>query len=127
MKNKDKNLEVQVETIDCTPSWVSILPVYLHVLQESANVQAVDSAQKEMMRMAKAADSFNDLIKDYKNLEQQSVDAIATLLKLVDCPTKAITPSNKKILDEIRQIVKDHYDNAKTKADSDQGLVESKD
>jgi hypothetical protein len=112
-----------VETMDCTPTWSGILPLYLSILEDNSSKQnAKDSARAEIKRMATIADAYNDTRKHLKEVSDQSVETISTLLKLIDHPDKATQPQNKKILDEIRQLVKEHYE-AKATANSDQGLV----
>lgn len=112
-KKKNEPKKVLVETIDCTPTWKGIYKIYLAVLQNpKANVEGIRSAEKELWRMAEAADNFNELRNDFKEFESECVRSFEALLKLIDQPVKAIDPNNKKVLDEIRQLIKD-YNNAK--------------
>jgi hypothetical protein len=50
--------EREVKTIDCTPTWVGLMPLYLEVLAEQG---AFCELRVEFMRMAQAADRYNEL------------------------------------------------------------------
>lgn len=59
----------EVETEDCTPTWESLLPIYLQVIRNSAtDNRIIDmAAVSELIRMAQAADSWNELMKKFKD------------------------------------------------------------
>jgi hypothetical protein len=108
MENQKKD---HVETVDCTPTWAGILPIHLHLLMDGrTKPDAIKISKDELARMAKAADSYNELKKDYKEMESQAMETVQTLLKLVEQPAKALEPGAKKILMEIKQIVKEFND-----------------
>lgn len=44
------------ETIDCTPTWVAILPLLLHAL-ENGTAEGQRTARAELVRMAAIADT----------------------------------------------------------------------
>jgi hypothetical protein len=47
------------ETIDLTPTWESLVPVLVHILQHSETETAKRLITAEIMSMAKAADMWN--------------------------------------------------------------------
>lgn len=51
-----------MKTIDVTPTWQGLLPAFLHVL-EHGNEKGVQVVKEQLLKMAKAADGFNDAIK----------------------------------------------------------------
>jgi hypothetical protein len=61
MKSKKQETTVikgkVVGVIDCTPTWVGILPYYLTVLQDG-NEKGKEIARKELKRMAEIADLY---------------------------------------------------------------------
>ena len=50
------------ETIDCTPTWESLLPLMLHIIKTGKDKKNILGIEKEFLRMAKAADAYNKLI-----------------------------------------------------------------
>lgn len=52
-------------TIDCTPTWEGIAPLYLEFVQ-TGNATQRDIARSELMKMAKAADKWNAHCKQMK-------------------------------------------------------------
>lgn len=52
----------EVETIDCTPTWEGILPLYLDSIK-SGKEPGYSAALKELTRMAQTADKYNNLVK----------------------------------------------------------------
>lgn len=55
----------RVDTIDLTPSWVSVVGIYLEVLMDSgAGTHAKEAAHSEIMRAAKLADLY---VKEHKS------------------------------------------------------------
>lgn len=58
------------QTEDATPTWVSVLPLYLQAIKTGRPGQAGhDAAYQDLVNMAKAADSYNELIKKNKNAQ----------------------------------------------------------
>lgn len=68
----------QTQTIDVTPTWEGMLSYYLIVL-EDGNKEGKAIAKKELANMAKAADLFNELMKDHKAILNEVDTAFATL------------------------------------------------
>ncbi len=54
----------QPETFDCTPTWAQILPSMLLILRDSDNKKDKLTIIEELQKMAKAADLWNDHIKN---------------------------------------------------------------
>jgi hypothetical protein len=52
--NKVKN---EVETVDATPSWEAVLPIYLMAYENGSN-KGRGAALEELQRMAKLADLY---------------------------------------------------------------------
>ncbi len=53
------NEKAQIGTIDITPTWAGVLPIYLGVLENpNAAVVARKAALEELARMAKLADLY---------------------------------------------------------------------
>jgi len=48
---------LQVGTIDLTPSWSALLPLYLAAIKDGSDI-AADAAQSELTRMARLADAY---------------------------------------------------------------------
>lgn len=64
-----------IKTIDCTPTWESLLPVLLDVygnlsaktrLKEDQK-ESLDNIKKELTKMAQAADKWNEYCKQQPN------------------------------------------------------------
>lgn len=55
-----------VKVIDCTPTWASLLPVYIAALEDGSEAGRV-AARAELARMAEAADRYNELCKAKQN------------------------------------------------------------
>jgi hypothetical protein len=53
---KERSAKKVIGTIDMTPTWVGVLPVYLAALQDGTP-QAMKAARDELYRMARIADS----------------------------------------------------------------------
>lgn len=51
------NLEIEMETIDATPTWEGILPLYIAGI-ESGSFEGVKNATEELRRMARLADLY---------------------------------------------------------------------
>ena len=49
----------QMQTVDCTPTWKGILPLYLAIIANSGTV--TPEVRAELGRMAEAADKWGDL------------------------------------------------------------------
>lgn len=113
---KEPGKKILVETIDCTPTWAGILPVYLQILTDpKSKIDGLSAARREMQRMAKAADSFNELRKELERTENEAIEAMSVLLTIIDNPLMAVDHNNGKILKEIRQLVKEYRDAKKAK------------
>lgn len=54
------------QTIDMTPTWSSLLPVYLEAITERKNKVSYDSAMQELKRMAALADKYAEYVKSQK-------------------------------------------------------------
>lgn len=54
------------KTIDCTPTWFSLTPLFFEVL-ENGNEIAKGTIKKELQRMAKIADAYVSLQKSKHN------------------------------------------------------------
>jgi len=52
-----------MKTIDLTPTWSALLPAFLAVL-ESGTDAGKELVIAELARMARAADQFNELVKE---------------------------------------------------------------
>ena len=53
-----------METIDLTPTWETAVRIYMAVLRNpGADADAVDNAEKEILRVARIADAFHDAIR----------------------------------------------------------------
>ena len=50
------------ETINCTPTWESLLPAIIHLI-ESGGPSAKKIAIEELQKMAQAADLYNESVK----------------------------------------------------------------
>lgn len=57
VERKPVTYKTLIGTIDCTPSWVSILPMIL-VLLENGNAEGQLAAREELGRMARLADAY---------------------------------------------------------------------
>lgn len=47
-----------VGTIDMTPTWEAILPIYITLLRENRSSEGIAAAISELTRMAKIADTY---------------------------------------------------------------------
>jgi hypothetical protein len=113
---KEPGKKILVETIDCTPTWAGILPIYFQILTDPKSKQdGVDAGKRELQRMAKAADSFNELRKELERTEDEAIEAMGVLLAIIDNPKLSVSEHNAKILSEVRQLVKEHNDAKKAK------------
>lgn len=56
-------MKVKIGVIDCTPTWLEILPAIL-VLLENGTPAGIKQAKKELKNMARAADAYNALLKE---------------------------------------------------------------
>jgi hypothetical protein len=66
MANKEKMVKYRgklVKAIDMTPTWESLLPLIFDSI-ESKNPERADPIKKEVTRMAKALDRYNELSKE---------------------------------------------------------------
>lgn len=56
------------KTLDITPSWQEVLPLLLRAARSDRkrNKEAVDAAVTELMRMAEAADKWNEYVQKGK-------------------------------------------------------------
>lgn len=59
-KNKDK--KKLVKTVDATPSWVSLVPLFIEWIQDGNSQQHMD-ASENIRQMAKIADAYRANIK----------------------------------------------------------------
>jgi len=60
-----------MNTIDCTPTWLSIVNIYIAVLQNpDATAEGVEAAISEIKRMAVLSDKYNALIKSGFNPDE---------------------------------------------------------
>lgn len=50
--------KVAIDTVDITPSWEGVLPIYLAVIENSSSPHARKVAMDELRRMAKLADAY---------------------------------------------------------------------
>lgn len=58
-----------LKTIDATPEWQGIIPIYLQVLQnEKASDKGKQSAVKEITRMAVLCDMYNAITKNFDRI-----------------------------------------------------------
>lgn len=58
--------------IDCTPTWIGLLPAMLQVL-ESGSSEGKQIVKEELRNMAKAADLYNEMVnKENKNKAKTS-------------------------------------------------------
>jgi TorA maturation chaperone TorD len=67
-----------VEAEDITPTWAAMLPYYTTVLQDG-NAEGKKIATKELQNMAKGADLYNELRKEFKKVLDEVDAAFATL------------------------------------------------
>jgi hypothetical protein len=49
------------QTFDCTPTWESLLPAMIHLI-ESGGKSSSQVAKEELQKMAQAADKYNVLV-----------------------------------------------------------------
>ncbi len=59
----------QVRRVDCTPTWVGILPVILNSYMNGP-AHNRDNLETELRRMAEAADNWNTHCKEQSNAHQ---------------------------------------------------------
>lgn len=79
MATKEVNYKGKmVQAEDVTPTWSGMLQYYLTVLQDG-NKEGKELAKKELANMAKGADLFNSLRKEYNTLLKDVDAAFATL------------------------------------------------
>jgi hypothetical protein len=52
----------EVKTMDCTPTWEGILPLYLDSIK-SGKEPGYSAAMEELTRMAQHADKYNEILK----------------------------------------------------------------
>lgn len=122
MENKIKKEPIQ--TVDCTPTWAGILPIHLHILMDcKSKPEGIKTSMAELQRMAKIADAYNEIVKDMKAIEQDSMESIESLIKVIDRLANVIEPGAKKVLDEIRQIIKDFKNEKREATNSDERLA----
>jgi hypothetical protein len=106
--------KIKVATIDCAPTWQGILPWYLSALtDDKTKIEGRKIARDELAKMAKAADACNDLSKEFTEFADRTIESISVMLMLIDNPIKAADPANQRILNEIRQLVKEYKDERK--------------
>lgn len=59
-----------MKTIDLTPTWETAVRVYMAVLRNpDADADAVDGAEKEILRVARIADAFTNAIRQTNTKE----------------------------------------------------------
>jgi len=46
-------------TIDCTPAWVAVLPIYLEAYKNASSAEVREAAFDELTTMARLADLYN--------------------------------------------------------------------
>jgi hypothetical protein len=51
---------VMTETIDITPTWEAAVSIYVEVLTNSSNSDAVISAREDLLKLARFVDSLNE-------------------------------------------------------------------
>lgn len=56
-KKRDKPMKNEVKTIDATPSWEAVLPLYL-MAYENGKSKGRTAALEELQRMAQLADAY---------------------------------------------------------------------
>lgn len=61
--SKGEEMKTKIGTIDLTPTWRALLPVFLLALEEGTE-EGKQIAREELGRMADAADGYNKLTKE---------------------------------------------------------------
>jgi hypothetical protein len=63
-----------MKTIDMTPTWASLVPAFVHILQHSESEWSKRDIQNELTKMARAADLWNaHCKKEIAALEQVAI------------------------------------------------------
>ena len=57
MLKKNKNQPQKVKTVDCTPDWVGLVPLFIDWIQ-NGNQQQYEEAQRSIMQMAQISDAY---------------------------------------------------------------------
>ena len=57
MQNEEQKNNV-IKTIDCTPTWLSLMPLYLELLENGDNKESKEMIKSEIKRMALIADTY---------------------------------------------------------------------
>lgn len=55
-----------MNTLDVTPTWESLVPVLMHIIQYSESPTARQDIMKELLNMAQAADRWNTYCQENK-------------------------------------------------------------
>lgn len=69
------------KTIDCTPTWVGIVRVYITALKHG-NAEGQKAAEQELIRMAGIADKYNELVKEYGLRRAKHATETVTVINL---------------------------------------------
>jgi hypothetical protein len=64
-----------MKTIDITPTWASLVPALIHILQHSESESSKHDIADELTKMARAADRWNAYCKEQNTIVRQEVGA----------------------------------------------------